>query len=1318
MADSIRFWHHSCYNAFIALGQALDQNTADEADFSQEDFIDLFGRFNVWADNIGAGQQGRASLDYRLREASNYREVVMQNLRYLLKALNDVTSIVSGEKQPVDELSSDSDSSDSLSSLDDESHDTDAVPQLSDWTELEQLQISINTFISSLYRVSVIIRENHKPFDRLVKCAKIDVSFYEFFDERHVLEKYPDAAAALIQRLGEANSKRRQYFKYRQQHREKLSQPPSLQNSGIPDHDARKTDHTTFDEVRAVSNNGGAHPPPGVQEHSTTQLGSTKGSTIATSFHPPVEVPPPLEVVDQISEVGTHTSYGTTTSVQIDKVAVPPAPASAINGREFECPYCYTICRLSPSDSRQRQKQWKRHVLRDLQPYVCTFGGCSEANTLFERRRDWIAHELRAHRIEWFCNTPGHQPHGGREEFQNHLRLHHADSFGPDQLDTLTTMMRRPGYNLKFTCPLCPSEPFQNFSIDRIEKHLGRHLEVIATFALPLGVPESEASQDSVVAQDENSNDRGSSMAKDISSEVDSLDDPSGKEHSQSSDEISENELVNLSEHTDEDWAFLRRQDVPSSVSLSQVGGNPEAAMITEICDWLASDGQSKMFAAINALKHPSTGSWFFESEGYKKLKGGAISILLVQGLPVCGKTVLASAVIEQLIQESVLHAFYFFERESVARTSIDVVIRALIAQLVRRAKQMPPALYQLFQAFHREIMSPTIEQLLDVLSTLFSLFEETYLVLDGLDLVSDEMTNTFARIIKSAFMCQQNVRLLATSRINSVVEGAILLGPLSRSIDGVQWRGRFQSFIIPRKFTDNDIQIVLESKIRERERVEVVTRESNGIFTWALVNLEITKRYSLIKHRLDRFKAPGMVTRAMKELWEGILGRVLAQASAEEIGSAIQVLQLLSVCERQLNADEMHESLSYDVETHTWGHGTYSDRYEIWRALPALLELTGQPQDDREWSENLGLVHSSLRDFLLSDWIRRSTVADFAVKEMQAQRMMARKCVSHLTRYSRSDLYYSKYGWTAYAGRYWHVHIRKLDSDSYLVSECMGLLHHRSPAFAHWTSLNRWQDEEHKMEKKDFARNDVYPSPLYYAALLGLRGVAKSLLEEDAEVNIAGGRYGSPILAAVVGGEGKLVGLLLQHGADANSRLATEDKGGTAIHLAVEWGKAECLQMLLNAGADMEVRNDDGERALHLAAKQDKVELARLLLQRGANVNSPTLDEQCHTALSIAVERLNVPLVELLLAYTATGRPTYPLDLHGMLLHLAVSAFSEAVSRSGNRTNEYLEELVNRTEKVLASLLDHGAVWHPHPESAVVEAMLPNWRRLLNSSC
>lgn len=89
MADSTRFWHHSCHNAFVVLGRALDKHTEYEKDFPQDTFIDFFGRFNVWADNIGAGRQGRTSLDYRLRDATEIKDYVVLALRHLLKALEN-----------------------------------------------------------------------------------------------------------------------------------------------------------------------------------------------------------------------------------------------------------------------------------------------------------------------------------------------------------------------------------------------------------------------------------------------------------------------------------------------------------------------------------------------------------------------------------------------------------------------------------------------------------------------------------------------------------------------------------------------------------------------------------------------------------------------------------------------------------------------------------------------------------------------------------------------------------------------------------------------------------------------------------------------------------------------------------------------------------------------------------------------------------------------------------------------------------------------------------------------------------------------------
>lgn len=46
---------------------------------------DEFGRFRVWAANIGALQKGHSSLDYRLREAP----LVQENVQKLLKEVHD-----------------------------------------------------------------------------------------------------------------------------------------------------------------------------------------------------------------------------------------------------------------------------------------------------------------------------------------------------------------------------------------------------------------------------------------------------------------------------------------------------------------------------------------------------------------------------------------------------------------------------------------------------------------------------------------------------------------------------------------------------------------------------------------------------------------------------------------------------------------------------------------------------------------------------------------------------------------------------------------------------------------------------------------------------------------------------------------------------------------------------------------------------------------------------------------------------------------------------------------------------------------------------
>ncbi|KAL8676616.1 MAG: hypothetical protein Q9186_006886 [Xanthomendoza sp. 1 TL-2023] len=521
MDDSARRCHDACYAAFSTLFDTLAHGNKYEDELSQEVVADLFGRFNIWAGNIGAGQQGQASLDYRLREASEIKHEIVQLLQCLKHSLQEATSIVSGTRLPYDQLSSDSDSS--VSSLSDNGVQGNnglgnVIEEVPSSTELQEIQRAISSYLSILYRVSIIIRKNPTPYDRLIKSAKIDTSFYEFFDHRHVLEKFPSASPLLVERLGKAISRRRKYFKYREQHRQKLSRPPNLDSITATGQE-NQTPYLPIDP-ELPAHGGRAKATSEAHVPSLVQPSTTKQSTTASTLLVPNMVPLNVHNLDQQSDAGTQTSYGSGISMQQDNLALPPIPRSSEGGREFECPYCFTICHLRASDSVRRNKEWKRHILRDLQPYICTFGGCSQKDTLFERRRDWINHELHSHRTEWCCNAAGHSAYDSKDKFQDHMRREHIEYVDEHQLDTLTKMVARPAVGLKFPCPLsCSDQPLE-LTIDRLEAHLGRHLEAISSFALPSSGDESHASDGSVVTQNAMRHERSNSETTDSLNEL------------------------------------------------------------------------------------------------------------------------------------------------------------------------------------------------------------------------------------------------------------------------------------------------------------------------------------------------------------------------------------------------------------------------------------------------------------------------------------------------------------------------------------------------------------------------------------------------------------------------------------------------------------------------------------------------------------------------------------------------------------------------------------------------------------------------------
>merc|ERR1711964_284878 len=96
--------------------------------------------------------------------------------------------------------------------------------------------------------------------------------------------------------------------------------------------------------------------------------------------------------------------------------------------------------------------------------------------------------------------------------------------------------------------------------------------------------------------------------------------------------------------------------------------------------------------------------------------------------------------------------------------------------------------------------------------------------------------------------------------------------------------------------------------------------------------------------------------------------------------------------------------------------------------------------------------------------------------------------------------------------------------------------------------------------------------------------------------------------------GRAKCLSLLLDKGADPNS---ADRDGRPEVTLATMHGRAKCLSLLLDSGADPNIAMDNGSTALMYAAFSGDTDCAELLLRHEAQVDAiGTIRQRRGTAL------------------------------------------------------------------------------------------------------
>ena len=390
---------------------------------------DSKGRFRVWSANIGAHKVGRSSLDHRLREAPYLRVVVLKSLRRIQDLLSDAKD-VSIEPQ----LSDDASTSDSNSIADSDEFD--------ESEELSDISKEVAEVVKSLYRLSMSIR-TPSGNRRYIKSSSIDTSYFEANDIQHIQHMFPKAAAFLCDRLGRAISRRRQYFRYREAHSAKLAQ------------------HIDNDEDKSY-----------LSDTSATEL---SGSRVINTVIPT----PGRKTVDAFDtkSMVSDTSYATSAD-GADRSRWPAMPAEAVDGEPFICPFCHLPIEVSIT------RDWRKHIVQDLEPYLCTFENCITSTEMYQSRGQWFQHEIQVHRQSWICDGHCEESFRSEEDFLKHTSQYSSNDLNDAQKAALLNTCARPAAKESINaCPLCKDNIE---GISKLQKHLGQHLLDLSRFALPI----------------------------------------------------------------------------------------------------------------------------------------------------------------------------------------------------------------------------------------------------------------------------------------------------------------------------------------------------------------------------------------------------------------------------------------------------------------------------------------------------------------------------------------------------------------------------------------------------------------------------------------------------------------------------------------------------------------------------------------------------------------------------------------------------------------------------------------------------------------
>ncbi|KAF5332944.1 hypothetical protein D9758_017900 [Tetrapyrgos nigripes] len=572
-------------------------------------------------------------------------------------------------------------------------------------------------------------------------------------------------------------------------------------------------------------------------------------------------------------------------------------------------------------------------------------------------------------------------------------------------------------------------------------------------------------------------------------------------------------------------------------------------------------------------LNHPKLLDW--------KMNGG---LLWLQGKAGSGKTFLLTNVITNLKTEG--HMVFYFYFDTLDRAKVKGTYKGLLSSIMLSTgmKLNQTKLQTLYQQYdsgtsqmHADTMKATLLQLLEQHSSAI------YIIMDGLDECQAQDQYSVSKFILDLLEIDSKIHVLVSCR-----HAASAIGVSSTTY----------VISLDEQVVKSDIQRHIEQVFQKRplsvnvhkEVTEALVDGAHGQIRWVDCQIQQLQELATRKAILDALK------NLPEDLEETYLKALLGTKKGHQ-KDVQAIFRWLLFGYWVLDLRWLPEILRIDFEGKKL---EAAERIEV-NGVPKIINSTlvvvqeniSQWDNKSTW-HTLQLAHPSVKEYILSDQIKSSSAALFHVNDQLAHNFIAQSCMIYLVVYGEDESIDKKQlPLVDYAAENWPNHVKNLQQlEDPIKSLSLHLL----------TDTNRSCSQWFRATDKQTCVIEGSASPLYYASTISLSNIMLLLIEEGENINAQGGKYGTPLLAAVSMQNKDTVKLLLEKGADVNAQGGNY---GTPLQATSFKGYEEIVKLLVENGADVNAQGGEYGTPLQAASFSGYEKVVKLLVEKGADVNA-----------------------------------------------------------------------------------------------------------------